>query len=56
LTKAVFSFEKDYRHRWEADADFLIRLNEVPELPADIAGRLLRGPAFPRLSGKIWNS
>ncbi len=36
LTKAIFFFEKDYyRHRWDADPAFLIRLKDVPELPAD---------------------
>lgn len=36
LTKAVFFFEKDYyRHRREADAAFLIRLQDAPNLPSD---------------------
>jgi hypothetical protein len=35
LVKAEFFFEKDYyRHRWDVDAAFLIRLREVPDLPA----------------------
>lgn len=46
LTRAIFFFEKDYyKHRWEADAAFLIRVNEVPDLPADQGSQLaaLRG-------------
>ncbi len=36
LTRAVFFFEKDYyRHKWNANADFLIRLKDVPDLPGD---------------------
>jgi hypothetical protein len=36
LTKAVFFFQKDYyRHRWDANADFLVRLKDVQDLPAD---------------------
>jgi hypothetical protein len=38
LTKADFFFEKDYyKHRWDADAAFLIRLRDVPDLSADLA-------------------
>jgi len=41
LTKAVFFFEKDYyRHRWDADGAFLVRLNEAPDLPTDYCLRL----------------
>lgn len=41
LAKAVFFFEKDYyRHRWDADGAFLVRLNEAPDLPADYCRRL----------------
>ncbi|MBN1568241.1 MAG: DUF262 domain-containing protein [Acidobacteria bacterium] len=41
LTRAEFFFEKDYyRHRWDADPAFLIRLNETVDLPADYCGRL----------------
>jgi uncharacterized protein with ParB-like and HNH nuclease domain len=46
LTTAEFYFEKDhYRHKWQADAPLLIRLNEVPDLPEDYCRRLtsLRG-------------
>ncbi len=36
LAKAVFFFEKDYyRHRSDADSSLLLRLKEVPDLPAD---------------------
>lgn len=36
LAKGTFFFEKDYyRHRWDTDAAFLIRLTDVPDLPAD---------------------
>jgi hypothetical protein len=41
LTNATFFFEKDYyRHRWEASPEFLIRLREVPDLPADYRSHL----------------
>jgi hypothetical protein len=41
LTNAAFFFEKDYyRHRWDADAAFLIRLKEAPELPMDYCRQL----------------
>jgi hypothetical protein len=36
LTKAQFFFEKDYyKHRWDADAAFLVRLKDALELPDD---------------------
>jgi uncharacterized protein with ParB-like and HNH nuclease domain len=41
LKTPAFFFEKDYyKHRWEADPAFLIRLRDVPELAADYASRL----------------
>jgi hypothetical protein len=41
LTNASFFFEKDYyRHRWKADAAFLVRLNEVTAIPPDYATSL----------------
>ncbi len=41
LTNAAFFFDKDYyRHRWEADAAFLIRLKEAPALPMDYCSSL----------------
>lgn len=46
LSNASFFFQKDYyRHRWEVDAAFLLRLKDVPELDEDYCGRLrsLRG-------------
>jgi len=46
LTTAEFYFEKDhYKHKWQADSAFLVRLNEVPDLSADYCSRLspLRG-------------
>ncbi len=55
LTKAVFFFEKDYyRHKWDADAAFLIRLKDVPELPADYHHRLSAVPGFsPDIAKKL---
>jgi len=39
LTKAEFFFQKDYhKHVWEADGHFLVRVKDVPELPADYCG------------------
>jgi uncharacterized protein with ParB-like and HNH nuclease domain len=47
LTRAVFFFEKDYyRHRWEADAAFLIRLKEAQALPADYCRSLQSKDGF----------
>jgi hypothetical protein len=44
LTKAAFFFEKDYyRHRWDASAEFLVRLKDVPELPPDYCRSLGAG-------------
>lgn len=41
MTSAVFFFEKDYyRHRWEADPEFLVRLRDIADLPADYCSRL----------------
>ena len=41
LTSATFFFEKDYyRHRWEAEPEFLMKLREVPDLPPDYRERL----------------
>jgi uncharacterized protein with ParB-like and HNH nuclease domain len=41
LINAAFFFEKDYyRHRWEADPSFLIRLRDVPDLPPDYGSHL----------------
>ena len=53
LTRATFFFEKDYyRHRWDADAAFLIRLKDTSDLPADYCRKLTRAqgfsPAVPR--------
>ena len=41
LTRAEFFFEKDYyRHRWDAESAFLLRLREVLDLPPDYCGQL----------------
>jgi hypothetical protein len=41
MTNGAFFFEKDYyRHRWEADAAFLVRVADVPDLPEDYINRL----------------
>jgi hypothetical protein len=53
LTKAEFFFEKDYyRHRWDADPAFLIRLKDVPDLPADYCRSLISLQGFSELVGK----
>jgi uncharacterized protein with ParB-like and HNH nuclease domain len=47
LTKAEFFFEKDYyRHRWEADPAFLIRLKDAPGLSADYLSSLISLQGF----------
>jgi len=47
LTKAVFFFEKDYyRHKWDASPDFLIRLKDVQDLPADYCRPLTASPGY----------
>ncbi|HTY64218.1 MAG TPA: DUF262 domain-containing protein [Acidobacteriota bacterium] len=46
LSRAEFFFEKDYyRHRWDSDPAFLIRVNDAPDLTADYRHSLasLRG-------------
>jgi hypothetical protein len=49
LTKAVFFFENDYyRHKWEADSDFLVRLKDVPDLPDDFSHQLSKRNGFSR--------
>lgn len=41
LKNESFFFEKEYyRHRWDADSALLIRLGDVPDLPADYARHL----------------
>lgn len=36
LNNASFFFEKDYyRHRWESEPEFLVRVRDIPELPPD---------------------
>ena len=47
LTRAEFFFEKDYyKHRWEADSAFLIRLKDAPGLPADYGDSLVSLQGF----------
>jgi hypothetical protein len=47
LTTAGFFFEQDYyKHRWNADPAFLLRLKDVPDLPADYCGSLAPLPGF----------
>lgn len=47
LTRADFFFEKDYyRHRWDAESALLLRLKEVPDLPADYCDRLAGAKGF----------
>jgi hypothetical protein len=47
LTRAEFFFEKDYyKHRWEVDSAFLVRLREVPDLPADYCRQLVALPGY----------
>jgi uncharacterized protein with ParB-like and HNH nuclease domain len=47
LARGTFFFEKDYyRHRWDAEAAFLIRLRDVPNLPLDHERELAAVPGF----------
>jgi hypothetical protein len=49
LKNPGFFFENEYyRHRWDAEPTFLIRLKDVPELPGDYGERLVsvRGFSF----------
>ena len=47
LTKAAFFFEKDYyKHRWDADSAFLVRLKDVPDLSHDFDSRLAKLKGF----------
>ena len=43
LVKAEFFFENQrYRHIWETDAAFLMRLKDVPDLPDDFVMKLVK--------------
>jgi uncharacterized protein with ParB-like and HNH nuclease domain len=47
LIKAEFFFEKDYyKHKWDADAAFLLRINDIPDLPPDYADKLSKLSGF----------
>jgi hypothetical protein len=47
LTTAGFFFEKDYyKHRWNADPEFLLKLKDVPGLPVDYYNGLASLPGF----------
>jgi uncharacterized protein with ParB-like and HNH nuclease domain len=47
LTRAVFFFEKDYyKHRWDADSAFLVRLKDVPDLSDDFDRKLSKLSGF----------
>jgi uncharacterized protein with ParB-like and HNH nuclease domain len=47
LMKAVFFFQKDYyRHKWDADPVFLVRLRDVPDLPDDYGRQLRSKPGY----------
>jgi len=47
LVSAAFFFEKDYyKYRWNADPALLLRLKDVPDLPADYCGGLEAAPGF----------
>jgi uncharacterized protein with ParB-like and HNH nuclease domain len=47
LTKAAFFFEKDYyKHKWDADSAFLVRVKDVPDLPGDMIEQLSNKPGF----------
>jgi uncharacterized protein with ParB-like and HNH nuclease domain len=47
LTKAVFFFEKDYyKHKWDADPSFLVKVKDAPELSDDFIGQLSKTPGF----------
>jgi hypothetical protein len=47
LSKAGFFFEKDfYRHRWDADPAFLVRLKDVPGLSDDFDRQLAKAAGF----------
>jgi hypothetical protein len=53
LTNADFFFEKDYyKHRWNADPAFLIRLKDVPDLPADYSNGLASVPGYTPTASK----
>ncbi|MBN1849081.1 MAG: DUF262 domain-containing protein [Deltaproteobacteria bacterium] len=47
LIKNEFFFEKDYyKHKWEADSGFLIRLKDVLDLPDDYNSHLVSLPGY----------
>jgi hypothetical protein len=52
LTTAGFFFGKDYyKHRWNADPAFLLRLKDVPDLPEDYGSGLASLPGFTPAAG-----
>jgi hypothetical protein len=47
LTASCFFFEKDYyKHRWNIDPAFLLKIKDVPDLPADYYSELASLPGF----------
>ncbi len=47
LIRAEFFFAKDYyRHRWEADPAFLVRVQDLPGLPANYCDSLTALPGY----------
>jgi uncharacterized protein with ParB-like and HNH nuclease domain len=47
LTKAAFFFEKDYyKHKWDADSSFLIKVKEAPDLSDDFALKLSKAHGY----------
>jgi uncharacterized protein with ParB-like and HNH nuclease domain len=47
LITSAFFFEKDYyKHRWDADQAFLLKLKDVPDLPANYCDGLVSLPGF----------
>ena len=47
LTTAACFFQKDYyRHRWNTEPEFLIRVRDALDLPADYGGSLSRKAGF----------
>jgi len=53
LSKAVFFFEKDYyKHKWDSDSAFLVRLRDVPDLSDDFDLQLSKLAGFSQAVAK----
>ncbi len=54
LTKRKFFFQHElYRHRWDAPDEFLIRLKDIPDLPADHEKQLAKVKGYRKIAANF---